>query len=199
MNINTNRNAVLPLLWTVLVLSCGEAPQEDSAINQSQDAAPTLFRTATPLPVIHPSAPAHSPTPTPIPTPRPSPTPSPNPSPAPCTPVTEDGVTTLSIAGDCTFDENFSVDYLIFDSGTIDGSATLTVNIEIEVYEGTVNTSLSGAAKLVKNGSGEVTLNAPNSYTGGTFVDSGNLVLGNPEALPSGSSLNIGGGGTVIF
>ncbi len=53
----------------------------------------------------------------------------------------------------------------------------------------TVNAPLSedgGAVKLVKKGSGTVSLNAPNSYSGGTEIHAGTVLLGDDAALGSG-------------
>jgi len=50
-----------------------------------------------------------------------------------------------------------------------------------------------GVASIVVTGSGKVTLSGTNTYTGGTAILSGTLIATNPEALPDGSDLTVGG------
>ena len=60
--------------------------------------------------------------------------------------------------------------------------------------------ALSGTGGLVLSGEGSVTLSSDNnSYTGGTTVDGGTLYLDDSGALPHGSSLTVGAGGSQIF
>ena len=53
--------------------------------------------------------------------------------------------------------------------------------------------SLAGAMKLVKDGTGALTLNTTNSYTGGTTINKGTLTLGTQTAAGTGL-LNLNGG-----
>ena len=46
-------------------------------------------------------------------------------------------------------------------------------------FAGADATGISGAANLVKSGTGIVTLNGANTFTGGVTINAGNLVLGN--------------------
>ena len=48
-------------------------------------------------------------------------------------------------------------------------------------------------------GGGTLYLSGSNTYTGGTMVESGLLVINNPAALSSGSVLYIGPGGSVCL
>jgi autotransporter-associated beta strand protein len=57
----------------------------------------------------------------------------------------------------------------------------------------------SGAGGLIVTGSGSVTLSGASTYTGGTTVSSGTLIETSPSALPGGTILTIGAGGTFIF
>jgi len=57
----------------------------------------------------------------------------------------------------------------------------------------------SGAGGLNITGSGVVTLAGPNSYTGGTTVFAGTILLKAGSALPGGTSLTVGAGGTFVF
>ena len=56
-----------------------------------------------------------------------------------------------------------------------------------------VSGSVSGTAGLVKSGSGSLTLSGANTYSGGTTLDSGTLVMGNANALGSGTVATTGG------
>ncbi len=57
----------------------------------------------------------------------------------------------------------------------------------------------TAACGIVKDGLGTLVLSGSDTYTGGTTVDAGTLILDSSEALPSGASLIVGAGGTVIF
>jgi len=57
----------------------------------------------------------------------------------------------------------------------------------------------SGAGGLIKTGSGVVTLTGPNTYSGGTTVSVGTLLINTASALPGGTSLTVGTGGTFVF
>ena len=57
----------------------------------------------------------------------------------------------------------------------------------------------SGAGGLIVTGSGVVRLSGTNTYTGGTIVSAGKLLINSANALPSGRSLTIGAGGTFVF
>jgi autotransporter-associated beta strand protein len=54
--------------------------------------------------------------------------------------------------------------------------------------------SIGGSGALNKYGTGSVTMNTSNSYTGGTNVAAGTLILNNARAIPTGTALNITGG-----
>ena len=82
-------------------------------------------------------------------------------------------------------------------NGVIDdstGSGTLLAgnNDASRSFYGTIQNS-GGTLSLVKVGSGAFTLSGPDTYGGGTEVDSGTLRLGNPTALGTGG-LTVDGG-----
>ena len=58
---------------------------------------------------------------------------------------------------------------------------------------------VGGAGGLLKTGPGELILSGVNDYTGGTTVNAGTLVLAAGNALPNGTDLIIGAGGTLIY
>jgi autotransporter-associated beta strand protein len=58
----------------------------------------------------------------------------------------------------------------------------------------------NGLAKSITlDGSGDLILSGTGTYTGGTFVDSGTLVVTNPRAIQSGTSLTIGEAAAIEF
>ena len=62
------------------------------------------------------------------------------------------------------------------------------------------NISDGGLIKtLTLDGGGELILSGSNSYTGGTNVNAGTLIVTSKTALPDGTSLTVGAGGTLIF
>ena len=58
---------------------------------------------------------------------------------------------------------------------------------------------IQGTTSLVLSGGGQLTLSGTNTYTGGTVVDQGTLIVTNANGLPDGGSLTIGAGATLIF
>ena len=63
-----------------------------------------------------------------------------------------------------------------------------------------IDSQIAGSEALHLQGSGQLILsNSADSYSGGTFVDSGTLIVTSAGALPDGSSLTVGAGGTLIF
>ena len=53
---------------------------------------------------------------------------------------------------------------------------------------------ISGSGKVTKEGTGSLTLSGPNTYTGGTRVFDGTLLVGASESIPDSSSLFLAGG-----
>ncbi|NIJ65170.1 autotransporter-associated beta strand protein [Sphingomonas leidyi] len=82
------------------------------------------------------------------------------------------------------------------DGGIALGSAVLTVNAAgASAYSGV----LSGTGRLVKSGSGTLTLNGANTYTGSTTINDGLLVVNGSlaGAVTIGATGRIGGSGRV--
>ncbi|ELB3996348.1 fibronectin-binding autotransporter adhesin ShdA [Salmonella enterica] len=71
-------------------------------------------------------------------------------------------------------------------SGDIDNSGVL------QVGEGELKNTLFGSGSLVKTGTGELTLNGDNDYSGGTTIDDGVLIADNADSLETGAVANNG-------
>ena len=106
---------------------------------------------------------------------------------------------------------------LIFDNGAA-GPATVTVSAgkqlisaPVELVSNTeVNTTaetsvlaisgdINGDGTLVKTGLGTLILSGTDTYLGGTIVNAGTLIVASNAALPDGTSLTVGAGGTMLF
>ncbi|WP_170915630.1 autotransporter-associated beta strand repeat-containing protein, partial [Salmonella enterica] len=62
----------------------------------------------------------------------------------------------------------------------------------LQVGEGELENTLSGTGSLVKTGTGELTLNGDNDYSGGTTIDDGVLIADNADSLGTGAVANSG-------
>jgi autotransporter-associated beta strand protein len=103
---------------------------------------------------------------------------------------------------------NFSFANLSGRVGTIgnyaSSSATLTIGAgnSSGVYGGTLVDGGGASLTLVKTGTGTLILSpivGASTYTGGTIVEAGTLLVGADTGLPEGSSLTVGAGGISIF
>ncbi|ASG11046.1 fibronectin-binding autotransporter adhesin ShdA [Salmonella enterica] len=71
-------------------------------------------------------------------------------------------------------------------TGAIDNSGVL------QVGEGELKNTLSGTGSLVKIGTGELTLNGDNDYSGGTTISDGTLIADHADSLGTGAIDNSG-------
>jgi outer membrane autotransporter protein len=111
---------------------------------------------------------------------------------------------TLSVAADNALGSSSGA--LTFNGGTLQlGSSfnlspgraiTITANngtIDTQNFDSTIAQNITGAGLLTKLGSGTLTMNGNGSYTGGTHVNEGVLIVGDGSVVPSALS----GGGPV--
>jgi autotransporter-associated beta strand protein len=56
---------------------------------------------------------------------------------------------------------------------------------------------ITGSGTFIKSGAGTLTLNAANTYTGGTVVEGGTLALGNGNAIPTGGNVTLNSGAAL--
>jgi autotransporter-associated beta strand protein len=119
------------------------------------------------------------------------------------------GGLTLSSGGTLDLDglANLTVPSLSGAGGTIltsTGSSTLTVNTATGVstnYSGTIANGTNGTGTLAfaKSGNGTLRLSGTGSYTGGTTVSGGVLIIDSSEAIPSGSTVAVSAGAMLIL
>ena len=112
--------------------------------------------------------------------------------------------------GQLTLDNgSFPAAIIVSGSGNaIDATVAITLNSDAWIMTSGSSDSLSiagdigngtAAHGMTKDGPGILVLSGSNSYTGGTNVDAGTLIAVSGTALPDGTSLTVGAGGTFIF
>ncbi len=88
---------------------------------------------------------------------------------------------------------------VLVNSTVIPGLVTVSNTAVSYTFSG--SGSIAGAASLVMNGPGTLTIANTNSYTGGTFINGGTLKVGNANALPNGATAGnvvLGGTGGIL-
>ncbi|HEV2969686.1 MAG TPA: autotransporter-associated beta strand repeat-containing protein, partial [Pirellulales bacterium] len=104
--------------------------------------------------------------------------------------------TTYSDGAQVTFNDNnpsnTAANYAVTLNTTV-SPASVTVNNSNGNYVIGGTGSIAGTTALSKSGTGKLTLNTVNTYTGGTNVSAGTLVAGVTGALPSGAVSITGG------
>ncbi|MCO9677528.1 fibronectin-binding autotransporter adhesin ShdA [Salmonella enterica subsp. enterica serovar Mbandaka] len=104
------------------------------------------------------------------------------------------GTGELTLSGDNTYSGGTTIDdgVLIADNADSLGTGTIANNGVLQVGEGELKNTLSGTGSLVKIGTGELTLNGDNAYSGGTTIDDGVLIADNADSLGTGAVANNG-------
>ncbi len=98
-------------------------------------------------------------------------------------------VTITQSATTVTNSSNVTITGLTLTGGTISFSSTtnITASGYYLLQGGTANVTLAGNVALTKNSTTSATLSRANTYTGGTILNAGTLVLGNALSLGTGS------------
>ncbi|WP_217701144.1 fibronectin-binding autotransporter adhesin ShdA [Salmonella enterica] len=104
------------------------------------------------------------------------------------------GTGELTLNGDNDYSGGTTIDdgVLIADNADSLGTGAVANNGVLQVGEGELKNTLSGSGSLVKTGTGELTLNGDNSYSGGTTITGGTLIAANVNALGGGDVDNAG-------
>ncbi|EGI6064473.1 fibronectin-binding autotransporter adhesin ShdA [Salmonella enterica subsp. enterica serovar Alachua] len=104
------------------------------------------------------------------------------------------GTGELTLNGDNDYSGGTTIDdgVLIADNADSLGSGDIDNSGVLKVGEGELENTLSGTGSLVKTGTGELTLNGDNDYSGGTTIDDGVLIADNADSLGSGDIDNSG-------
>ncbi len=104
------------------------------------------------------------------------------------------GTGELTLNGDNNYSGGTTIDdgVLIADNADSLGTGAVANNGVLQVGEGELKNTLSGTGSLVKIGTGELTLNGDNDYSGGTTIDDGVLIADNADSLGTGAVANNG-------
>ncbi|WP_079845612.1 fibronectin-binding autotransporter adhesin ShdA [Salmonella enterica] len=104
------------------------------------------------------------------------------------------GTGELTLSGDNTYSGGTTITggTLTADHADSLGSGDIDNNGVLQVGEGELKNTLSGTGSLVKIGTGELTLNGDNDYSGGTTIDDGVLIADNADSLGTGTIANNG-------
>ncbi|EJY3641664.1 fibronectin-binding autotransporter adhesin ShdA [Salmonella enterica] len=104
------------------------------------------------------------------------------------------GTGELTLNGDNDYSGGTTIDdgVLIADHADSLGTGAVANNGVLQVGEGELKNTLSGTGSLVKIGTGELTLNGDNDYSGGTTITGGTLIAASVNALGSGDIDNSG-------
>lgn len=120
----------------------------------------------------------------------------------------------------CAFTKNVNANTIIYDLGSgtqtypsdelplyndtsisVSASRTFIISASIDIapLDPDFPSYIPGPWSLSKIGEGTLILSGSNTYTGGTYVDNGTLIITSANALPDGGSLTVGAGATTIF
>jgi prepilin-type processing-associated H-X9-DG protein len=106
------------------------------------------------------------------------------------------GPATYSDGEDVIFNDANNGNYAVTLNTTVN-PGSVTVNNSSGNYTISGSGTIGGSGSLTKTGTRSLLLSTSNTYTGGTIVSSGKLVVGVNGALPANGSLSIGAAGTV--
>ncbi|WP_079945579.1 fibronectin-binding autotransporter adhesin ShdA [Salmonella enterica] len=108
--------------------------------------------------------------------------------------IVKSGSDELIVTGDNTYSGGTTITggTLTADHADSLGTGTIANSGVLQVGEGELKNTLSGTGSLVKIGTGELTLNGDNDYSGGTTIDDGALIADHADSLGTGAIDNSG-------
>jgi fibronectin-binding autotransporter adhesin len=115
--------------------------------------------------------------------------------------LTKNAASTLTLSGDNTYSGATTINAGTLEigngltAGSLNAASAITVNGALafnrsdDITQGThfSTAAIGGTGSIVQNGSGTLTLNAANTYSGGTTLNTGTLVIGNTAAAGTGT------------
>ncbi|EBX0277118.1 TPA: fibronectin-binding autotransporter adhesin ShdA [Salmonella enterica] len=104
------------------------------------------------------------------------------------------GTGELTLSGDNSYSGGTTIigGTLTADHADSLGTGAIANSGVLQVGEGELENTLSGSGSLVKTGTGELTLNGDNDYSGGTTIDDGVLIADHADSLGTGAVANNG-------
>ncbi|ECI5650848.1 fibronectin-binding autotransporter adhesin ShdA [Salmonella enterica subsp. enterica] len=104
------------------------------------------------------------------------------------------GTGELTLSGDNTYSGGTTITggTLTADHADSLGTGAIANSGVLQVGEGELENTLSGAGSLVKTGTGELTLSGDNNYSGGTTISGGTLTADHADSLGTGAIANSG-------
>ncbi|EDU1534938.1 fibronectin-binding autotransporter adhesin ShdA [Salmonella enterica subsp. enterica serovar London] len=108
--------------------------------------------------------------------------------------IVKSGSDELIVTGDNNYSGGTTISdgTLIADHADSLGTGAIANSGVLQVGEGELENTLSGSGSLVKTGTGELTLNGDNDYSGGTTIDDGVLIADHADSLGTGAVANSG-------
>ena len=95
-----------------------------------------------------------------------------------------------------TFDDTASTGNVLV-SGTVQ-PASMTINNNILAYTFSGSGKIAGSTSLLKSGTGTLTISNTNTYTGGTIISAGTIIISNSSALSTSGTITLGDAGTGV-
>jgi len=115
--------------------------------------------------------------------------------------LTKNAASTLTLSGDNTYSGATTINVGTLEigngltAGSLNAASAITVNGALafnrsdDITQGThfSTAAIGGTGSIVQNGAGTLTLNAANTYSGGTTLNTGTVVIGHANAAGSGT------------